>query len=356
MLIQAERDHTPGDAIRCFVTSNIDRMFGPGTMDVDGGKTTLTSPVVDLTDYASANLRYWRWYTSDTGEATGDVWVVDVSADSGASWVSLENEADSERDWVEMEFDLGDYVVLTDKVVMRFIASDYGDDSIVEAAVDDFEIAACPHWVDTVPASVEVAYPDGGEVLVENSDVDVTWTSSDDYGVRQFTVTASYDDGMTFDDTLGIVGGLDTSLTWQVPTGEYAACRIGLEASDRGYNTTFDQSDSPFSIILDVSAVDNQHAERTPQDVRLLGSETNPFTGSTHIFFALPRRMEVTVRVYDARGRLTRDLLNAAVGEGYHSTVWEGRSDGGNPVSPGVYFIHLQAEDVTRTAKVILAR
>jgi uncharacterized repeat protein (TIGR01451 family) len=356
MLIQTERDHTPGDAVKCFLTSNINRNFGPYTMDVDGGKTTLTSPIIDLEDYASANLRYWRWYTSDTGEATGDVWVVDVSADSGASWVSLENETESERDWVEKEFDLGDHVVLTDKVLMRFIASDYGDDSVVEAAVDDIEIAACPHWVDTVPASVGVAFPDGGEILTENTEVDVAWTSSDDYGVRQFAVTASYDDGMTFDDTLGIVGGLDTSLTWLVPAGEHAACRIGVEATDRGYNTTFDQSDSPFSITLDVSAVDDHGKERTPGDVELLGSESNPFTGSAHIFFALPRRMEVTVRVYDARGRLARELLNAAMGAGYHSTIWEGRSDGGNPVSPGVYFIHLEAEGTTRTAKVVLAR
>jgi hypothetical protein len=325
-------------------------------MDVDGGKTTLTSPVIDLSEYASANLRYWRWYTNDTGDTTDDIWVVDVSADSGMSWVGLENETESLRDWVEMEYDLGDHVPLTDGIVMRFVASDYGDDSVVESAVDDIEIAGCPYWVDTVPASVEVVYPDGGESLPENTEAEIAWTCADDYGIRQFTVMASYDDGMTFDDTLGFVSGFDTSLVWQVPAGEHLACRIGVEATDRGYNASFDQSDSPFSIILDVSAVEDNNAHQSPEDVLLIGSETNPFTGSTHIFFALPQRMEVTIRVYDARGRLTRELLSATAGAGYHSTIWEGRSSNGDRVSPGVYFIHLEAGGIARTAKVVLAR
>jgi hypothetical protein len=251
MLVQTERDHTPGDEIRCFVTSNIDRNFGPATMDVDNGKTTLTSPVIDLSGYASANLRYWRWYTNDTGGASGDVWVVDVSADSGTSWVSLENVTESVRDWVEMEFDLGDHVSLTDRIVIRFIASDYDDDSVVEAAVDDIEIAAC---------------------------------------------------------------------------------------------------------LADVSGLEDPGIRRVPEEVVLFGSETNPFTGSTHIFYAVPRRMEVNLRIYDARGRLTSELVGAAVGEGYHSAVWEGRSTGGEKVSPGVYFIHLEAEGIARTAKVVFVR
>jgi hypothetical protein len=356
MLIQNERDHTPEGGIKCFVTSNIKRSLPPEVMDVDGGKTTLTSPVIDLSDYASANLRYWRWYTCDTGEATDDVWVVDVSADSGSSWVSLETETRSERDWVEREFNLGDYVLLTDKVLMRFVASDYGDDSVVEAAVDDIEIAGCPHWVDTAPASVQVTYPNGGESLVENTDIEVAWRSSDDYGVRQFIVVASSDDGMTFDDTLGVVGGFDTTLTWQAPAGEHPACRIGVEATDRGYNTSFDESDSSFSIIEDVAAVSDHREEPTPGDVLLLGSERNPFAGSTHIFFALPRRMQVALRIYDARGRLTRELLSGAAGAGYHSVVWDGVSDDGGPVSPGMYFVHLEAGGIARTAKVVMAR
>jgi C1A family cysteine protease len=354
-LVQAELDHTPGGSLRAYVTSNTNRSFLPEVADVDGGKTTLTSPVIDLSGYASALLRYWRWYTNDTGAHVDDVWKVDVSGDSGATWVNLETEAASERNWVAEEFDLGRYVVLTDEVLLRFIASDYYDESTVEAAVDDILITGCPYSVDVTPPSIQVLTPNGLESLVEGSRYEITWEASDDYGVRYFTVLASYDGGSTFDDTVGVVGGLDGSLMWDVPMGEYPTCKIGVEATDRGYNAGFDESDAPFAIVRDASGIE-ERTSALPETVELIGSEQNPFSGSTHIFFALPRRMAVTIRIYDACGRLTRDLVDMTAAAGYHSASWDGRSDSGILAAPGVYFVRLETESGAITSKVILAR
>ena len=137
--------------------------------------------------------------------------------------------------------------------------------------------------------------------------------------------------------------------------GEHSSCKVGIEAVDRGYNTTFDESDATFSILQDVSGVEGETAE-IPGDVMLVGSERNPFTGSTHIFFAVPRRTEVSIRVFDAQGRLTRDLARMTAGAGYHSVLWDGRSDAGNPAAPGVYFVRLDTETIGLTSKLILAR
>ena len=117
----------------------------PNSADVDGGKTTLTTPVIDLSGHASAALRYWRWYTNDTGGNVDDSWVVDVSPDSGVTWVNLETETVSERAWARKEVDLLSEIALTDRVVVRFIVSDYGDDSTVEAAIDDIEVVGSPN-------------------------------------------------------------------------------------------------------------------------------------------------------------------------------------------------------------------
>jgi hypothetical protein len=359
MLVQAERDHTPGSGVTAFTTANTGRNLHPDVSDVDGGKTTLLSPVFDLNDYASARVRYLRWYTNDTGEFVDDVWTVDASSDSGTAWVNLETKTDSERDWVPMEFDLGQYIQLTDKVILRFIASDYYDDSTVEAAVDDIEITGCPYWVDAVPATVEVVWPNGGEVILEESEVDVYWTGEDDYGIREFTVLASYDGGATYDDTLGIVDGLDTTLTWAVPWGEYPNCKIGVVATDRGYNTSFDESDSTFTVTylngIEDNSIEDEWTE-IPDAVELLGSKENPFAGSTHIFFAVPRVSGVSVKIYDARGRMVRQLFRATVGPGYHSTLWDSRTAAGELASSGVYFIMLETQGITKTSKLILAR
>jgi C1A family cysteine protease len=358
-LVQAERDHSPGSTVMAFVTANTNRSFHPDFADVDGGKRTLTSPVFDLSGKASALARYWKWYTNDTGDSVADdSWRVDVSADGGLTWVNLEDQTESHREWRESEFDLGQYVPLTGQVVFRFVASDYGNDSTVEAAVDDFEITGCPASVDALPPYAEVIYPNGGEAIVENTEVNVEWTATDDYGLREVTVLASYDGGLTYEDTLGVMTGFQSSLTWQVPAGDHPDCRIGIEAVDRGYNTVFDQSDSPFAITLDVAGVDvadKEADEVLPAEVVLVGSERNPFSGSTHIFFGLPTAMDVKVKVYDARGRCVRDLLDAPVAAGYHSVIWDGSSTAGARVSPGIYFLHLTAGNEVRTAKVMLA-
>jgi C1A family cysteine protease len=354
-LVQAELDHTPGASTLAFVTKNANRTFVPDFSDVDEGKTTLTSPLIDLSDNASALLRYWRWYTNDTGENVDDAWQVDVSGDAGASWVNLETETASARRWEPREYDLGQYVLLTDEVLLRFVASDYGGESTVEAAVDDIRITGCPSSVDVTQAYVEVQTPNGGESINEGSEYEIAWSASDDYGVRHFTVLASYDGGTTFDDTVGVVGGFDTSIIWDVPMGEHAACKIGVEATDRGYNSSFDESDATFSIVRDVSGLVDEAAE-TPGDVRLVGSERNPFTGSTHIFFAIPHRMDVSIRVFDAQGRLTKNLTHMTAGAGYHSVLWDGRSDSGRLAAPGVYFVRLDTETVGLTSKLVLAR
>jgi hypothetical protein len=139
--VQPEDDHTLDPGMMCFLTGNDPSGSNQGTNDVDGGKTTLFSPVFDLSVYPNAFVRYWRWYTNDTGyNPGGDEWVVDVSADGGTNWVRLETSGSSERSWQLVESEIGDLVPLTDQVQFRFVASDDDQGSVVEAAVDDFSI------------------------------------------------------------------------------------------------------------------------------------------------------------------------------------------------------------------------
>jgi hypothetical protein len=154
VMVQPENDHTPNPGILCFVTDGQGGAEGDG--DVDGGKTTMTSPRLDLTGYGTVMLGYYRWYTNDTGAyAPDDFWVVEISDDDGASWVNLENAGVSERIWKRMEFDLASYIELTDTVRLRFIATDAVLPSIVEAAVDDLTFLL----TGVVDAPAEVAAP-----------------------------------------------------------------------------------------------------------------------------------------------------------------------------------------------------
>lgn len=135
--IQTEDDHTPAPGTMCFVTGQGSVGGSVGENDVDGGTTTLLSPVFDLAGATEASLSYWRWYTEDKGTNAGDdFWDVDVTS-NGITWVSLEHTNVSEEVWVQKSFELADFIALTGNVQLRFIASDEGVNSLMEAAVDD---------------------------------------------------------------------------------------------------------------------------------------------------------------------------------------------------------------------------
>ena len=143
---QPENDHSSSPGTVCWVT---DGLYGGslGARDVDGGKTTLQSPVFDLSGVTDATISYYRWYSNDTGGApNADVFEVDISDNGGASWANVEtvgpSGAGTSGGWVYHEFSVSDFASLTANVKLRFVAADEGDGSLVEAALDDFVVSA----------------------------------------------------------------------------------------------------------------------------------------------------------------------------------------------------------------------
>ncbi len=197
-------------------------------------------------------MSYHRWYTNDTGGSPGlDYWVVDVSPDAGASWVNLEWTNITDRSWRRVEHNLLDHVPLTSTMMFRFVASDEGDGSVVEAGVDDFEIT--------------------------------TYLGSGSSGIP---------------------------------------------------------GDTPLAGA-----------------VRLDQNFPNPFNPETTIRFNIPAPGgDVTLRIYDVRGRLITRLVDARNIVGERTVRWDGKDGRGNDVSSGVYFYRLQTGDQFFSRKLILLR
>jgi hypothetical protein len=141
--VQPEDDHTADPGALCWITGNAAPGSGQGANDVDGGRTTLTSPRINLDVDGVVTLRYYRWFTNNTANNPDeDPWIVQASDNDGVTWVHLEHTTQSDRSWKKMEFDLGSYIRLTDRVRIRFIAQDIGGESIVEAGLDDVQVDA----------------------------------------------------------------------------------------------------------------------------------------------------------------------------------------------------------------------
>ncbi len=82
----------------------------------------------------------------------------------------------------------------------------------------------------------------------------------------------------------------------------------------------------------------------------------NPFNPATTVRFDLPVAGHVTLRVFDARGRLVRDLLRAQRPAGRHEAAWDGRDETGRACAAGVYLVRLASGDDVRVGRMLLVR
>lgn len=145
-IVQPGTNTTPGGT-QCFFTQNAaSPNSSVGLADVDGGRTTLTSPPFDLTGMTNPVISYMRWYTNDMGtNPNSDFWEVYI-ANNGTTWRRIERTIHSDRSWRRNVIKVGDHVLPNATVQLRFIAQDPVTSgtgqggSIVEAAIDDIII------------------------------------------------------------------------------------------------------------------------------------------------------------------------------------------------------------------------
>lgn len=138
--VQPEDDHT-GSGTTCFVTANAEFTGeNAGAGDVDGGYTTLESPLFPIAPGLSPIVSYWRWYSNDLGFNPGtDSWQVQIR-NLDEAWITLEQTTQADNSWIEKQFLVKNYIDNPSFIQLRFIADDSGEGSLVEAAVDDIRI------------------------------------------------------------------------------------------------------------------------------------------------------------------------------------------------------------------------
>ncbi|MGQ0720886.1 MAG: FlgD immunoglobulin-like domain containing protein, partial [Candidatus Eiseniibacteriota bacterium] len=126
-----------------YVTENHVSGAFVGTSDVDGGKTTLSTPVFAADGLGSLTLNYQRWFSNRApASPDGDEFRVDVSTDGGGSWTNLETLTVGTDSWAAVAIDLTAVVPATSAMQLRFVAEDLGADHYVEAGVDDVELVS----------------------------------------------------------------------------------------------------------------------------------------------------------------------------------------------------------------------
>jgi len=190
---QPEDDNTPAPGVTCFITGNGTVGGAIGNADVDGGRTTLVSPNIDLSATSDPHIAFYYWYVNDVGSNPGeDAFEIAISSNGGTSWVPVASILLSNHAWEAYDFRVLDFTTLTATIKVRFIAQDLLGGSIVEAGVDDFG------WYEPVPQSgtpVEAAPVAAGAItagpnpFLTAADLSLTMSSPGRLAVRVFDTT-----------------------------------------------------------------------------------------------------------------------------------------------------------------------
>lgn len=142
---QPEDDVTANPGVNCWVTGQGAVGGQVGAADLDGGQTTLTSPLINMGTLVNPTVSYWRWFHNSAGSSpTEDSFAIQISNNDGASWFPVETVGPfgpgTGGGWVNYRFRVGTIIPHTPTMRLRFVASDLGGGSIVEAGIDDVSI------------------------------------------------------------------------------------------------------------------------------------------------------------------------------------------------------------------------
>lgn len=64
----------------------------------------------------------------------------------------------------------------------------------------------------------------------------------------------------------------------------------------------------------------------------------------------------MSLRIYDASGRLVRVLVEGVRAAGNHTELWDGRDSRGAAAASGIYFYRFEAGAFRETRKMVLLR
>jgi hypothetical protein len=82
----------------------------------------------------------------------------------------------------------------------------------------------------------------------------------------------------------------------------------------------------------------------------------NPFGSFLDIGYQVSKSCKLRLGVYDATGRLVKNLTRGVHNAGYYNMVWNGCDSAGRKVSAGVYFIRLETDDYKLIKKAVLLK
>ena len=123
----------------------------------------------------------------------------------------------------------------------------------------------------------------------------------------------------------------------------------------RGHNTWWNWGDQSWlsDVQVGASGIANPIPRSPTPETRIAVASPNPFSDRTVVNYSLGKAGNVKVSVYDASGKLTRQLVGGTQNPSSYSVAWDGRDMTGRRLANGIYILRLEA-DRTVTQQILM--
>ncbi len=157
--------------------------------------------------------------------------------------------------------------------------------------------------------------------------------TSEEFEPGPETFLTSTSDTLTFDD----------EWSWSIDYW-YKVSAVDIHGNESGF------------ALIGSDQVTGDDPGTVPDAAFLSQNWPNPFNPSTTISFGLREKDHVSLRIYDAAGRLVVSLIDGDMPGGQHKAVWDGTDGKGAALTSGIYFYRLVTGDFVQTKKMVMLR
>jgi hypothetical protein len=212
---------------------------------------------------------------------------------------------------------------------------------------DTFELIVLP--VNDSPQTFDLIYPDN-EMVIDDTDsiaVSFSWETAQDIDGDTLLYGLDISGDSEFDSLFIVTGPQlrmniedfprDVWLNWDVWVTD-------------GQDTVW--STSTFILMID-QVVGINAQTMVPDEFTLNQNYPNPFNPTTTIRYGLPEVTDVSVIIYDLRGREIKTWNFDTQSAGWYNLAWRGDSKRGEQIGTGLYFCRIVAGEYSKTVKMI---
>lgn len=93
-----------------------------------------------------------------------------------------------------------------------------------------------------------------------------------------------------------------------------------------------------------------------PGDTAALSNHPNPFNPTTTFSYTVPSAGDVTLKIYDVKGRLVSTLVSEHKSVGVYQATWNGISAHGVQVASGIYYARLVTATEVLTHRIVMLK